>query len=193
MRYDPDKGRYVGEDGSEFKVTPYGDGSGYKYDYYDRSTYGNNPHNSTHVNSDLNENWSRTDNDRTNGSQSHSSGSGCYLTTACMQHMKDSFDDNCTKLMILRWFRDSFVSKEDIKHYYEVAPIIVDEINNSEECNNVYEYIYNEVILKCIESINNKNYAFAYNRYKSSVIDLEEKFLPSLINHNEKHLTLKNS
>ena len=81
----------------------------------------------------------------------------------------------------------------DIKHYYEVAPIIVDEINNSEECNNVYEYIYNEVILKCIEAINNKNYAFAYNRYKSSVIALEEKFLPSLINSNEKHLTLKNS
>lgn len=32
MEYDPDRGRFVGKDGSEFKSTPYSDGSGYKYD-----------------------------------------------------------------------------------------------------------------------------------------------------------------
>ena len=63
MEYDPNRGRYVGKNGEEFHVTPYSNGTGYKYDYYDRSPYGNAPHNQTHVKSDLNENWSRTDND----------------------------------------------------------------------------------------------------------------------------------
>ena len=39
------------------------------------------------------------------------------------------FDDNCYELSVLRWFRDNFVTKEDIEHYYEVAPIIVEIIN----------------------------------------------------------------
>lgn len=67
MEYDVSRKCYVGKNGEEFHVTPYSDGSGYKYDYYDRSPYGNAPHNSTHVKSDLNENWTRTDNDRDNG------------------------------------------------------------------------------------------------------------------------------
>ena len=46
-----------------FHVTPYSNGNGYKYDYYDRSPYGNAPHNSTHVKSDLSEDWNRNDND----------------------------------------------------------------------------------------------------------------------------------
>ena len=107
MEYDVNRKCYVGKNGEEFHVTPYSNGSGYKYDYYDRSPYGNAPHNSTHVKSDLNENWTRTDNDRDNGTQEKSSGSGCYLTTACMQHMKEKFDDNCNELMTLRWFRDN--------------------------------------------------------------------------------------
>ena len=43
-----------------------------------------------------------------------------------MKYFKENFDDNCYELTVLRWFRDNFVSKEDIKHYYEVAPIIVE-------------------------------------------------------------------
>ena len=42
---------------------------------------------------------------------------GCYLTTACMKHYMDEFDDNCYYLDILRWFRDNFESKEDKKQY----------------------------------------------------------------------------
>lgn len=37
---------------------------------------------------------------------------GCYLTSACMRHFQDEFDDNCYELSILRWFRDNFVSKK---------------------------------------------------------------------------------
>lgn len=177
MEYDPDRKCYVGKNGEEFHVTPFSNGNGYKYDYYDRSPYGNAPHNSTHVKSDLNENWNRTDNDRDNGTQEKSSGSGCYLTTACMQHMQTEFDDNCNELMTLRWFRDNFVSKNDIKHYYNIAPIIVDKINLLPERSKIYAWIYENVVSPCTTAIQNGNYDFAYNRYKNSVIVLEEEFV----------------
>lgn len=181
--------RYIGKDGSEFRVTPYKDGSGYKYNYYNKSTYGNTKHKSIHVNSDLNENWSKTDNDRDKGTQEKSSGSGCYLTTACMDHMQDNFDDSCNELMILRWFRDNFVNEEDIKHYYDVAPIIVAKINSIPENNKIYKWIYEQVVQPCVVAIQNKNYEFAYNRYKSSVLALEEQFINyELENNNSKTL-----
>lgn len=176
MEYDPDRGRYIGKDGSEFKVTPYSDGSGYKYDYYDSSTYNNANHNSTHVNSDLNENWNRVDNDRDNGTQDKSSGSGCYLTTACMKHMQKDFNDSCQELMTLRWFRDNYVSKEDIAHYYETAPIIVDAIDKIQDNDSIYNYIYENIVNACVTAIKKGDYDFAYNRYKNSVLILEEQF-----------------
>ena len=64
----------------------------------------------------------------------------CYLTTACMRHKMEKFDDNCEELTILRWFRDRFVSKTDIEHYYEAAPIIVKKINDVENNNEIYNY-----------------------------------------------------
>ena len=79
-------------------------------------------------------------------------GSGsCYLTSACMKYFQENFDDNCYELTVLRWFRDNFVSKEDIKHYYEVAPIIVESINNGEKNDIIYNYIYDNVVDYCVE------------------------------------------
>ena len=104
--------------------------------------YTNNPrkdHKSIHitVNSD---NKSGHIIDTTNGKTEHTD-IKCYLTTACMRHLQDEFDDNCYELTILRWFRDSFVSKEDIEHYYEVAPIIVETINKEEQSGIIYDYL----------------------------------------------------
>lgn len=180
MEYDLKRERQIGKDGSEFRVTPYKNGTGYKYDYYDKNTYGNTKHNSTHVESDLDENWSRTDNNRDNGTKNKSSGSGCYLTTACMSHMQENFDDSCNELITLRWFRDNFVSKEDIKHYYDIAPIIVDRINSVPDNNRIYAWIYEHVVQPCVIAIQQQNYEFAYNRYKESILVLEEQFAKSL-------------
>ena len=78
--------------------------------------------------------------------------------------------------MNLRWFRDNFVSREDIKHYYYVAPIIVDKINSIPENNKIYKWIYEQVVQPCVQAIQNKNYEFAYSRYKNSVLTLEKQF-----------------
>jgi hypothetical protein len=101
---------------------------------------------------------------------------GCYLTTACVQHLQERFDDNCYELTVLRWFRDNFVSKEDIKHYYETVPVIVSAINEEENSDLVYNYIYDNVVDYCVKQIENGNYEEAYNRYKNSILVLEEQF-----------------
>ena len=109
---------------------------------------------------------------------------GCYLTTACIKHMKSDFNDNCFELTILRWFRDNFVSEEEINHYYMTAPIIVSAINSSNESDLVYSYIYENVIKYCVLAILDKKYDMAYERYKNSILSLEEKYGRNYIGQN---------
>lgn len=182
MEYDSSRDRYIAPDGSELKVTPYSNGNGYKYDYYESSTYNNAPHNSKHVKSDLNENWEKTTNNRDNGTQEKDSGSGCYLTTACMKHKQDNFNDNCIELTTLRWFRDNFVTEDDIKYYYEKAPMIVEKIDSLQDSTQIYNWIYENIVSACVEAIKNKDFDFTYNRYKNSILALEEQFIQQDLN-----------
>ena len=102
----------------------------------------------------------------------------CYLTTACMKYLKNDFDDNCYELTTLRKFRDKYVSQEDVEHYYEIAPKIVDTIDNSKNKDKIYNDIYKYVIMPCIHFIENQEYKEAYDRYKISSMVLENNFLP---------------
>ena len=129
--------------------------------------------------------------DTTNGSTEHTD-IKCYLTSACMKYFQNQFDDNCYELTILRWFMDNFVSKEDIEHYYEIAPIIVENINQEEKNDIIYNYIYDNVVDYCVEQIEHGNYDAAYSRYKNSVLILEEQFAkPALTNKFVKTLKLQ--
>lgn len=118
--------------------------------------------------------------DTTNGSTEHTD-VGCYLTTACMRHFQENFDDNCYELTVLRWFRNNFVSQDDIDHYYKIAPIIVEAINQEENNNIIYDYIYDNVVDYCVMQIENGNYEDAYNRYKDSIICFERQFAKPLL------------
>ena len=115
-----------------------------------------------------------------NESSPLSSTEHCYLTTACMKRYLNNFNDNCYELTLLRWFRDNFVSKEDIKHYYKIAPIIVGEIDKDNNNDIVYDYIYDNIVDYCVEQIENGNYAEAYKRYKDSVMILEKKYVKGI-------------
>ena len=150
------------------------------------------PHDAAHVNVNYDKgSWSSTTHGPDKSDTSSGSG-GCYLTSACMKYFQEKFDDNCYELTVLRWFRDNFVSKEDIEHYYEVAPIIVETINKEEKSGIVYDYIYDNIVDYCVEQIEQGNYEAAYNRYKSSVLVLEEQFAkPALTNRFVKTLKLK--
>lgn len=146
--------------------------NGHSHDYYKSSD---------NYNSGGDSDVSRSE---SNGSSNPSIGEvqdngGCYLTTACMQHFAQKFDDNCEELTLLRYFRDIFVCEEDVEHYYKTAPVIVEAINESYDCKAVYDSIYNYVIIPCVNAIKSKNYSFAYERYKTSILALEEKYARS--------------
>ncbi len=158
-------------------TTPNSDKYYTKIDVYTSDPKG--PHESIHIAVDSDSKSAHII-DTTSGNTEHTDVK-CYLTTACMKYFKENFDDNCYELTVLRWFRDNFVSKEDIKHYYEVAPIIVESINTEEKSNIIYDYIYDNIVDYCVEQIELGNYDKAYSRYKNSVLILEEQFAkPSL-------------
>ena len=150
----------------------------------------NGPHDSIHIKVDT-DNKTYEAVTKINGEKESSSG-GCYLTSACMKYFQEKFYDDCYELKILRWFRDNFVSKEDIEHYYEVAPIIVETINKDEKSGMIYDYIYDNIVDYCVEQIEQGNYEAAYNRYKNSILVLEEQFAkPTITNRFVKTLKLK--
>lgn len=187
---DRDKyGNYVNDKGVTIKINTDKNGNDH-IGFYGGEV--DKPHDAAHVNVNYDkESWSST----THGpdkSDTNSGSGGCYLTSACMKYFQEKFDDNCYELTVLRWFRDNFVSKEDIEHYYEVAPIIVETINKEEKSGIIYDYIYDNIVGYCVEQIEQGNYETAYNRYKNSVLVLEEQFTkPALTDRFVKTLKLK--
>jgi len=158
-------------------TTPNSDKYDTKIDVYTSDPKG--PHKSIHIAVDSNSKSAHII-DTTNGGTEHSDVK-CYLTSACMNYFQVNFDDNCYELTVLRWFRDNFVSKEDIEHYYEVAPIIVKTINEEGKSSIIYDYIYNNIVKYCVEQIEQGNYEQAYNRYKNSVLILEKNFVRPIL------------
>ena len=161
----------------EIKVTPYSNGNGAKINVYspDAKT---EPHESVHIKIDTETGKGKIIEKPKDGPRQETD-TQCYLTTACMQHFAEKFDDYCYELTTLRWFRDIFVSEEDIAHYYEIAPSIVEAISKISGCEKIYEYIYEKVIDECVKAIEQGDYEFAYNRYKNSILALEEKYVKS--------------
>jgi len=171
-------GHYINDKGIEIRSSSDRNGKDH-IDIYDSCPADNPNHGSVHI--DYNGNSGKgTIVDTTSGSK-QTTDTQCYLTTACMKHFNEHFDDNCYELTVLRWFRDNFVSKEDIEHYYKTAPIIVESINNVPNNEIIYNYIYNQIVSLCVNEIENGNYDSAYNRYKNSILSLEEIFAKPLL------------
>lgn len=173
-----EKGNYVNDKGVVIKLSEYSDGSGVKIDFYDKNP-SDEGHKSIHTH--INNDGTYKTEDNANGGPVEKTSGSCYLTSACMKHFQENFDDDCYELRVLRWFRDNFVSPEDIKHYYTVAPYIVKEINKDEKADLVYDYIYDNIVDYCVEQIVDGNYDNAYKRYKNSILALEEQFVPDAV------------
>ena len=112
-------------------------------------------------------------------------GGFCFLTTAVMiskyKGNKELFD-NCYELIILRDFRDTYLSKLPggetiIKEYYEIAPKIVKKINEQLNSNYIYEVIYKDLIVEVLELIKNKKYIQALSFYRNFVYILKKTYL----------------
>lgn len=102
----------------------------------------------------------------------------CFITTACVSYYR--LDDNCSQLLTLRQFRDNILTKSLqgrnlIKVYYQVAPIIVEKIESSNDAPALYEMIYSKVNLAC-DAIFQKDYSLATRIYAGVVESLMKQF-----------------
>ncbi len=130
--------------------------------------YDKSPRNPEHksIHTHINNDGTYKTEDNVNGKTEKTSGV-CYLTSACMNYFQEKFDDNCYELRVLRWFRDNVVSEEDINHYYQIAPIIVENINKQEKSDIFYEYIYNNIVVYFVKQIEKGNYDEAIGGIKT--------------------------
>lgn len=73
-------------------------------DFYDRDPQ-DSSHESIHINWDSSTGKGNI-HDTTGGSDTNTD-IRCYLTSACMKHFQNNFNDNCEELTVLRWLSSS--------------------------------------------------------------------------------------
>ena len=111
---------------------------------------------------------------------SSSSSSSCFLTSACVE--AKGLPDDCHELTVLRNFRDTFMKENEeyapaICEYYHTAPSIVEKINAMPDRMQIYEDIYNDLVLPCVELIEKGENKDAYIKYRQYVLMLKERYL----------------
>lgn len=111
--------------------------------------------------------------------QKESSSGGCFLTSACVRAR--GLADDCEELQTLRAFRDGWLKDqpygpESIREYYRIAPAVVESIDASSNAVDIYNAIFERVILPCIRCIQAGRNGEAFDLYKSATAKLAEKF-----------------
>ena len=101
----------------------------------------------------------------------------CFITTACTSAR--GLPDDCEELMLLRQFRDTWVKKRpggeaDIRRYYAEAPGIVRRINARADAKLIWDRVYEEMILPCLELIREGDKEGAYVLYRDWTLSLAE-------------------
>ena len=104
----------------------------------------------------------------------------CYLTTACT--VARNLSDDCLELKTLRAFRDNYLTNRtggshDIAEYYYIAPKIVEKINQCADADQIWNSLYNSLILPCVALIKDGKFEETYRLYKKTAEDLRDKYL----------------
>lgn len=68
--------------------------------------------------------------------------SGCFLTTACVEHA--GLSDDCTELQTMRKFRDGYIhflpdGDSLVEEYYQIAPLMVQRIKSRSDADAAFE------------------------------------------------------
>lgn len=105
--------------------------------------------------------------------------SRCFITSAVCLTLGKS--DNCEELTVMRLFRDEWLRKqpgglERIEEYYNIAPVIVAQIDKSPERERIYAGIYEKYILPCVKNAKVKNFVESNRIYMTMVEVLKAKY-----------------
>ena len=108
-----------------------------------------------------------------------SSSSGCFLTSACTAAR--GLPDDCRELQTLRSYRDNWLKKQPdgillIAKYYEIAPKIVAAIDARPDRLAIYDKLYTELILPCVQMIDAGSNHDALKLYQNTTLTLENAY-----------------
>lgn len=108
------------------------------------------------------------------------SSGGCFLTSACTAAR--GLPDDCRELQTLRRFRDEWLKHQPegitlIAHYYEVAPKIVAAIDAREDRLEIYDDMYRNLVMPCVEMIDTERYEEALVMYRDAVLEYERRYV----------------
>jgi len=104
---------------------------------------------------------------------------GCFITTAVCQYFNKA--DDCYELTTLRYYRDHWLQAQPdgahlIQHYYEIAPMIVAQIELSPNKDEIYEHLYHHYIKDCVSLIEAGQYESCKELYIEMIHSLQTKF-----------------
>lgn len=103
----------------------------------------------------------------------------CYMTTAVMHEMQDSFDDSGPELTAWRKFRDGYMMETParmlmVTDYYNYAPEVVKSINQKEDKKEIYHHFYKDYIKPGYEHIKVGNNDEAFKLYTNMISEAAE-------------------
>lgn len=106
--------------------------------------------------------------------------SSCFLTSACVKTR--GMADDCYELTVLRHFRDNYMAslptgKMDILEYYATAPLIVAAINKEPNATDIFNQMYIDLVVPCVELIESGQLFEAYTCYKEYTKMLQVRYL----------------
>lgn len=127
-------------------------------------------------------NWDYDDCPVYRGKMSEPAGtdSDCFLTSACTAAR--GLPDDCHELTVLRNFRDNWLKNQPegvllIAHYYEVAPKIVEAIDKLENRLEIWDEVYQGMVVPCMEMIEKGRCQEALELYRGMTGKLEWRFI----------------
>lgn len=106
--------------------------------------------------------------------------SRCFVTTAvCLTMGKP---DDCEELTVMRKFRDDWLrhrpgGAEQIEEYYKIAPGIVKKIDAESNRKAIYEGIYWEYIVPCVDNAEKGNYSVTRRVYTDMLDRLKHQYV----------------
>ena len=109
-----------------------------------------------------------------------SSSGGCYLTSACTAAR--GLPDDCYELQTLRRFRDEWLKYQPdgillIAQYYEVGPKIVDVIDKLNSRLEIYDDLYLNLVIPCVEMIETGQNENALKLYRQKLLEYKRRFI----------------
>ncbi len=104
----------------------------------------------------------------------------CFLTTACVHHRQ--LPDDCDELETLRGLRDNYMMKNKegqilVKEYGIIGPAVVSAIRNFQNRADIYEYLYQHLVLPSVKLIREDKKQEAVEYYACFVEAMKEKYL----------------